>query len=54
VKIENGIFLFSECASGHSAEEVLAGRGLVPTPADVLDGRAGVAVTVWRRQPVRI
>jgi hypothetical protein len=54
VKIENGTYLFSECASGHSAEEVLAGHGLVPTPADVLDGRAGVAVTVWRRQPVRI
>jgi hypothetical protein len=54
VKIENGIPIFSECASGRSAEEVLAGRGLVPSPADVLDGRVGVAVTVWHRQAVRI
>jgi dihydrofolate reductase len=54
VKIENGIPVFSECATGRSAEEVLAGHGLVPSPADVLDGRAAVAVTIWHRQPVRI
>jgi hypothetical protein len=49
VKIANGTPIFSECASGRSAEEVLAGHGLVPAPADVLDGRAGVAVSVWHR-----
>jgi hypothetical protein len=49
VKIADGIPIFSECASGRSAEEVLAAHGLVPTPSDVLDPPAGVAVTVWRK-----
>jgi len=53
VKISNGIPIFSECASGRSAEEVLAAHGLVPTPSDVLDPPAGVAVTVWRKGRVK-
>jgi hypothetical protein len=50
VKIEGGVPIFSECASGRSAEEVLAAHGLTPTPSDVLDPSAGVAVSIWRRK----
>jgi hypothetical protein len=50
VKIPGGIPVFSACASGRSAEEVLAGHGLTPTPSDVLDPTAGVSVTVWRKK----
>jgi hypothetical protein len=53
VKLPNGIAVFSECASGRSAEEVLARHGLVPAPSDVLDAPAGVTVTVWRRGRTR-
>lgn len=54
VTITGGIPVFSECASGRSAEEVLAAHGLVPTPSDVLDGRARIAVTVWQRRTMKI
>lgn len=53
VHVEGGVPVFSECATGRSAEEVLAAHGLVPTPAEVLDGAAHVAVTIWRRQKPR-
>jgi len=53
VRVEGGVPVFSECANGRSAEEVLAAHGLVPTPADVLDATARVAVTVWRKKQLR-
>jgi dihydrofolate reductase len=49
VKIGDGIHIFSECKTGRSAEEVLAERGLVPTPSDALDPSAGVIVTTWHK-----
>jgi hypothetical protein len=33
---------------------VLASRGLVPLPVEVLDAVAGVTSTVWRRRNARI
>jgi hypothetical protein len=53
VDVPNGVPVFSECANGRSAEEVLAAHGLVPVPREVLDATARVAVTVWRRQKPR-
>jgi hypothetical protein len=50
VRVPGGTPIFSECVSGRSAEEVLAGHGLVPTPTNVLDGSANVTVTVWWRK----
>lgn len=53
VRVEGGVPVFSECAGGRPAEEVLAAHGLVPTPAEVLDANARVAVTVWQRRKPR-
>jgi dihydrofolate reductase len=53
VNIPGGVAVFSECASGHSAEEVLARHGLVPAPSEILDAAAGVTVTVWRKRRTR-
>lgn len=50
VRIRDGVPIFSECALGRSAEDVLAARGLSPCPAEVLDARAGVSLTVWQEQ----
>jgi hypothetical protein len=50
VRLPGGIPIFSECASGRSAEEALAASGLVPAPAKLLDAAANVAVTTWRRK----
>ena len=49
VRIRGGVPIFSECALGRSAEDVLAARGLVPRPADILDAHAGVSVTLWQK-----
>lgn len=50
IRIRDGIPVFSACVSGRSAEDVLAARGLVPYPVDILDAWAGVSVTVWQKQ----
>lgn len=49
VELPGGIPLFSAVREGRTADAVLAGDGLLPDPAEVLDAAAGVALTVWRR-----
>jgi dihydrofolate reductase len=53
VRIPDGVPLFSECASGRSAESLLSGRGLVPGPTEMLDANAGVTITVWKRTKLK-
>jgi alkanesulfonate monooxygenase SsuD/methylene tetrahydromethanopterin reductase-like flavin-dependent oxidoreductase (luciferase family)/dihydrofolate reductase len=53
VRIPDGVPIFSECGPQRSAEEVLAARGLVPEPTELLDAVAAVSVTVWKRHAVR-
>lgn len=48
VTLGDGVFLFSECAAGRSAEEVLTAHGYAPSPAEMIDAAAGVALTLWR------
>jgi dihydrofolate reductase len=54
VTVPGGVPIFTECGPRRSAEEVLASRGLVPLPVEVLDAVAGVTSTVWRRRNARI
>jgi hypothetical protein len=49
VELPGGIPLFSAVGDGQTADAVLAGDGLIPDPAEVLDAVAGVTLTVWRR-----
>lgn len=49
VRIPDGIPVFSECAEGSSAEEVLGTHGMIAGDADILDSAAGLTVTVWTR-----
>jgi hypothetical protein len=53
IRVPGGVPVFSECATGRSAEDVLAARGLTPYPVDILDAWAGVSVTVWQKQKRR-
>ena len=53
VHVEGGVPVFSDCTNGRSAEEVLAARGLVPAPSEVLDATARVVVTIWRKRKSR-
>jgi len=46
--ISGGVAVFSEVDRGRPAEEILAARGLVAGPAEVLDRVAEVTLTVWR------
>jgi hypothetical protein len=48
VTLAGGVGVFSACERGVSAEDVLAGAGLVPAEYEVLDAAANVTVTVWR------
>jgi hypothetical protein len=54
VTVPGGVPVFTECGPRRSAEEVLASRGLVPLPVEVLDAMAEVTSTVWRRRNARI
>lgn len=54
VRLPGGVPVFTECSERRSADEVLASRGLVPAPVEVLDASAGVTLTVWRRHKPRI
>lgn len=49
VRIPDGITLFSAVADGAAAETLLATHGLVAGPAELLDAKAGVTLTTWRR-----
>ncbi len=53
VRIPGGVPVFSECSADRSAEDLLAARGLLPYPIDILDAWAGVSVTIWRTPPRR-
>jgi hypothetical protein len=50
VKIPDGTPIFSECASGRTAEALLAAYGLTPRRTEILDADADVTLTVWRRK----
>jgi hypothetical protein len=50
VRIPDGVPLFSAIADGRSAEEVLAGAGLVAGPPEMLDDAANVTLVTWRRR----
>ncbi|MCP8939375.1 hypothetical protein NK718_12690 [Alsobacter sp. SYSU M60028] len=49
VTIPNGRTLFSGLSANRTAEAVLAGRGLLPGPAETIDPAGPVTLTVWRR-----
>jgi hypothetical protein len=49
VKIPDGVPLFTECASGKTADSLLAENGLAPQSTETLDRRAGVTLTIWKR-----
>jgi dihydrofolate reductase len=49
VSLPCGVPVFSACADGTPAEAVLEGAGLRPAEHEVLDEKARVSVTVWRR-----
>ena len=53
VLIPGGVPVFTECTPLRPADEVLASRGLVPDPVEILDADAGVSLTVWRRHRPR-
>jgi dihydrofolate reductase len=54
VLLPGGVPVFTECSSLRPADEVLASRGLVPDPVEILDATAGVSLTVWRRHRPRV
>ncbi len=45
--IPGGVAVFSEVDAGHTADEILAARGLVARPLEWLDRAAEVSLTVW-------
>ena len=49
VMIPGGVALFSAIAGVVTAETLLAEHGLVAGSAEVIDSRAGVTLTTWRR-----
>jgi len=50
VRIPGGIPLFSAIDTGRTAGDVLAGAGLAPGSAEILDEPAGVTLVAWRRR----
>jgi dihydrofolate reductase len=50
VTLGDGVFLFSECAAGRTAEDVLAASGHSAGLEETLDSSANVTLTVWRKQ----
>jgi hypothetical protein len=51
VALPGGDPVFSECADGTAAADVLRRHGLGRQAREVLDPAAGVSLEVWRRQP---
>ena len=49
VTIPDGVPLFTECASGRTADLLLMENGLEPQSTETLDARARVTLTVWKR-----
>jgi dihydrofolate reductase len=54
VLLPGGVPVFTECSPIRPADEVLASRGLVPEPVEILDAGAGVSLTVWKRHRPRV
>ena len=52
VHVPGGIPVFSEVADGRPAEAALAARGLVADATELLDRKAKVTFTLWRRPTV--
>ena len=50
VRIADGIPVFSGLTAGHSAEALLAARGLAAAETEVLDLAANVTLTRWHRR----
>lgn len=49
LRLPSGIPIFSACAQGRSAEELLFGGGLQRQSTEVLDEKEDVSVALWRR-----
>lgn len=49
VRLPDGVPIFSRVAQGRSADDVLSGHGLIADFTEVLDPRARVDLTIWRR-----
>jgi hypothetical protein len=49
VTIPDGVPLFTECASGRTADSLLAEHGLAPESTETLDALARVTLTIWMR-----
>ena len=49
VTIPDGTPVFTGVLAGLSAEAILAGHGLSPSPKEMLDPAAAVSLVVWRR-----
>ena len=48
VRIPGGVPVFSAVTADRSADDVLAGDGLVAGPSEILDADANVSLVVWR------
>ena len=49
VTIPDGVPIFTECASGRTADSLLTEHGLTPHSTETLDARARVTLTIWKR-----
>ena len=49
VRLPGGRGLFRACEAGVPAAAILAGGGLAPGPAEVIDPAAAVTLTIWSR-----
>jgi hypothetical protein len=49
VAIPDGVPIFTECASGRTADALLTEHGLTPHSTETLDARARVTLTIWKR-----
>ena len=48
-RLPGGTAIFSDVLQGRTADEILAARGLRPSPREALDPAAGVTLVVWRK-----
>jgi hypothetical protein len=49
VTIPDGVPLFTECASGRTADSLLMESGMESQSTETLDARARVTLTIWKR-----
>ena len=49
VTIPDGVPLFTECASGRTADSLLMESGMQSQSTETLDARARVTLTIWKR-----